>query len=194
MREACAVEVAVAQVQDLGLALQPTKRRGMNDARVVDVARVTRVFPSCPPGLAPLQPVSAHHKTFQAMFLFKRRACTKKHRLTRSRCKICVTGARLRSALTDLIADHTADGRTADCAEDASAGDGGTCQTTDTSTRDGCLLAAAHAVPAGTARQRERQNGSCSGTTKITRFHSSDSVVLHETPHTLTQYLRSVAF
>src|SRR5690606_29913083 len=71
MRQAGAVEVTVAQVQDLGLALKPAKRCGMDDTRVVDVARIACIFPLRTPGLAPLQPVFAHHKTLQSDVSFQ---------------------------------------------------------------------------------------------------------------------------
>ena len=43
MRQSRTVEVTVAEIQDLRLALQSSKRAGVNDAGVVDIEWATRI-------------------------------------------------------------------------------------------------------------------------------------------------------
>lgn len=43
VRQPRAIEVAVAEIEDLGLALQPAERGGVNDARIVDVERIAGI-------------------------------------------------------------------------------------------------------------------------------------------------------
>lgn len=57
VREARAIEVAVAEVEDLGLALESPERGGVNDSRIVDVAIVARILVLWRPALAAGRPV-----------------------------------------------------------------------------------------------------------------------------------------
>ena len=52
MGEAGAIEIAVTEVEDLGLALQPPERGRVDHPRVVDVAIVARVLALRGPALA----------------------------------------------------------------------------------------------------------------------------------------------
>lgn len=51
-----AVEVAVAEIEDLGLALEAPERSGVNDARIVDVTIVARILALRCPALAAGRP------------------------------------------------------------------------------------------------------------------------------------------
>ena len=56
MGQAGAIEIAVAQIEDLGLALKAPEIGRMDDARVIDVAIVAQIVRHPPPRFAPRKP------------------------------------------------------------------------------------------------------------------------------------------
>jgi hypothetical protein len=60
VRETCPVEVAITQVQDLRLPLQPPERAGMHDSRIVHVEGATRILRLLLPAALALAPFIAH--------------------------------------------------------------------------------------------------------------------------------------
>ena len=63
VREARTIKVAVTQAEDLGLALQPPERGGMDHTRIIDFAIIARIFTLRRPTFAACRPrMRLHHE------------------------------------------------------------------------------------------------------------------------------------
>lgn len=97
------------------------------------------------------------------------------------------------SAFSDLVADDTAYGGAADCAQHPTARNSGTCDTANTSAGDCRFLALAHAVPARASHQSKGQERCTTKSNNFLCFHLKLRCNC-ETRHTITQAALQEAF